>query len=312
MQGLELAKRYFESYGLPLLETEFAAQKEQIAAGLVGRGSECFGYDDERSKDHDFEAGFCFWLTDEAEQAFGFPLMRAYNRLPKSFLGVTMQAHSYYGNSRVGVFRISDFYRDLIGLPRAPETTEEWLYTPEYALANATNGTVFYDGAGVFSEIRQQLLNFYPEDVRRKKIAACLCTMAQSGQYNFSRCLVHGEPGAALLARNAFVTAALHLLFLLDKRYMPFYKWQFRAARELPGAGTLPDRLEALLSAPACETTAKEIEQIASECLERLCNDGLAAKKSGESYLEPYAFSVLDSVENRALRAMHILDAGIE
>ena len=109
MEGLELARRYFETYGLPLLENEFAAQKDQIAAGLVGRGSECFGYDDEQSKDHDFEAGFCFWLTDEAEQAFGFPLMRAYNRLPKSFLGVKMQAHSYYGNSRVGVFRISDF-----------------------------------------------------------------------------------------------------------------------------------------------------------------------------------------------------------
>jgi len=312
MQGLELARRYFETYGLPLLENEFAAQKDQIAAGLVGRGSECFGYDDEQSKDHDFEAGFCFWLSDEAEQAFGFPLMRAYNRLPKSFLGVKMQAHSYYGNSRVGVFRISDFYRELIGLPRAPETAEEWLYTPEYALSNATNGAVFYDGAGVFSSIRQTLLDFYPEDVRRKKIAACLCISAQSGQYNFSRCLVHGEPGAALLARNEFVTAALHLLFLLEKRYMPFYKWQFRAARELPGAEGLPDRLTALLSAPANETTAEEIEKIAAALLDRIAAAEIVQKNPGETYLEPYAFSVLDTIENRALRTMHILDAGIE
>lgn len=312
MEGLELARRYFETYGLPLLENEFAAQKDQIAAGLVGRGSECFGYDDEQSKDHDFESGFCFWLSDEAEQAFGFPLMRAYNRLPKSFLGVKMQAHSYYGNSRVGVFRISDFYRELIGLPRAPETAEEWLYTPEYALSNATNGAVFYDGAGVFSSIRQTLLDFYPEDVRRKKIAACLCISAQSGQYNFSRCLVHGEPGAALLARNEFVTAALHLLFLLEKRYMPFYKWQFRAARDLPGAEGLPDRLTALLSAPANETTAEEIEQIAAALLDRIAAAEIVQKNPGETYLEPYAFSVLDTIENRALRTMHILDAGIE
>lgn len=312
MQGLELARRYFETYGLPLLENEFAAQKDQIAAGLVGRGSECFGYDDEQSKDHDFEAGFCFWLTDEAEQAFGFPLMRAYNRLPKSFLGVKMQAHSYYGNNRVGVFRISDFYRELIGLPRAPETAEEWLYTPEYALSNATNGAVFYDGAGVFSAVRKTLLDFYPEDVRRKKIAACLCLTAQSGQYNFNRCLAHGEPGAALLARNEFVSAALHLLFLLDKRYMPFYKWQFRAARELSGAGDLPDRLAALLSAPANEKTAEEIERIAAALLDRLAAAKIVQKKSGETYLEPYAFAVLDTIENRALRTMHILDAGIE
>ena len=183
MQGLELARRYFETYGSPLLENEFAAQKDQIAAGLVGRGSECFGYDDEQSKDHDFEAGFCFWLADEAEQAFGFPLMRAYNRLPKSFLGVTMQAHSYYGNSRVGVFRISDFYRELIGLPRAPETVEEWLYTPEYALANATNGAVFYDGAGVFSGIRKTLACAYRRKAGSIISAAVLSTANRARRF---------------------------------------------------------------------------------------------------------------------------------
>lgn len=30
-----------------------------------------------------------------------------------------------------------------------------------------------------------------PEDVRRKKLAARLIFMAQSGQYNYSRCLGH-------------------------------------------------------------------------------------------------------------------------
>ena len=145
-----------------------------------------------------------------------------------------------------------------------------------------------------------------------KKIAACLCLTAQSGQYNFNRCLAHGEPGAALLARNEFVSAALHLLFLLDKRYMPFYKWQFRAARELSGAGDLPDRLAALLSAPANEKTAEEIERIAAALLDRLAAAKIVQKKPGENYLEPYAFAVLDTIENRALRTTHILDAGIE
>lgn len=308
MQGLELSRRYFEAYGVPLLENDFAAEKSRVAAGLVGLGSECFGYDDDLSHDHDFEAGFCFWLTDEADSAFGFRLMRAYNKLPREFLGVKMQQHSIYGNSRVGVFRISDFYRTLIGIPRAPETNEEWLYTPEYALANASNGAVFYDGEGAFSAIRQTLLQGYPEDVRRKKIAAVLSFAAQSGQYNFSRCLRHGEAGAAALARNEFVTHALHLIFLLARRYSPFYKWQFRAARETGLLPEVPGRLERLLQAPADEKAAEEMEQIASLFIGELERQGLCARKAGEHYLEPYAFAVMDTIGDRRLHAMHVME----
>lgn len=308
MQGLELSRRYFEAYGIPLLENDFSAEKTRVAAGLAGLGSECFGYDDDLSHDHDFEAGFCFWLTDEADAEFGFRLMRAYNKLPREFLGVKMQQHSIYGNSRVGVFRISDFYRTLTGIPRAPETNEEWLYTPEYALANASNGAVFYDGEGAFSAIRATLLQGYPEDVRRKKIAAALSLAAQSGQYNFSRCLRHGEPGAAALARNEFVTHALHLLFLLARRYSPFYKWQFRAARETGLLPEVPDRLLSLLQSPADENAAEEMEQIASQIIGELVRQGLCARKAEENYLEPYAFAVQDSISDRKLRAMHVME----
>ena len=227
---------------------------------------------------------------------------------PAEFLGVKMQQHSIYGNSRVGVFRISDFYRTLIGLPRAPETNEEWLYTPEYALANASNGAVFYDGEGAFSAVREALCAYYPEDVRRKKLAAVLCFLAQSGQYNFTRCLRHGEPGAAALARGEFVGHALHLLFLLARRYSPFYKWQFRAAREtgmLPG---VPDRLERLLQTPADERAGEEMERLADVFLAELERQGILQKRAGETYLEPYALAVQDTIGDRALRAMHVME----
>lgn len=39
-----------------------------------------------------------------------------------------------------------------------------------------------------FQEYGESLLEFYPEDVLKKKLAAKLVTMAQSGPYNYGRC----------------------------------------------------------------------------------------------------------------------------
>ena len=55
MNGLELSKAYFDAYGLPMLRERFPRLLPLLAAGLTGSGSECWGYDDEWSRDHDFE-----------------------------------------------------------------------------------------------------------------------------------------------------------------------------------------------------------------------------------------------------------------
>ena len=65
MKGLELSKAFFFEYGKPMLENDFPSLLPHIAVGLVGAGSECLGFDDDFSRDHDFEAGFCIFLPDE-------------------------------------------------------------------------------------------------------------------------------------------------------------------------------------------------------------------------------------------------------
>ena len=87
MKGLEISRNFWEEYGRPMIENEFAEYADRIAAGLVGHGSECFGFDDELSTDHDFDAGFCIWLTEEDEKLFGFKLFRAYSKLPQEYMG---------------------------------------------------------------------------------------------------------------------------------------------------------------------------------------------------------------------------------
>jgi hypothetical protein len=119
MKGLDLAKAYYEAFGKQMLETEFNDVKNRIAVGLVGEGSECFGYDDDLSVDHDFEPCFCLFITKEDEQKFGFKLERAYSKLPKEFMGYKRSIMNPVGGKRTGVISIGDFFEAKIGSRRS-------------------------------------------------------------------------------------------------------------------------------------------------------------------------------------------------
>ena len=58
MKGLELSRSYFEEFGRPMLESQFPDLIPFLAAGLFGSGSECFGFDDLLSQDHDLSRVF--------------------------------------------------------------------------------------------------------------------------------------------------------------------------------------------------------------------------------------------------------------
>ena len=135
---------------MPMLREQFAALLPHLAAGLLGSGSECFGFDDAVSRDHDFEPGFCLWLTAEDERAFGFRLFRAYSKLPKEVDGVKIENKSLFGSDFKGVHTIEKFYSFYTG-GGVPQTNEEWLAIPDFYLAEATNGQVFSDPLGEFT-----------------------------------------------------------------------------------------------------------------------------------------------------------------
>ena len=153
MNGLELSRGYYETYGRPMLEKDFADLLPFLAVGFVGSGSEHFGFDDDISRDHDFEPGFCIFLPGEdvVDRRKAFMLERAYAKLPKEYGGVKRQNISPVGGERNGVLRTADFYRSAVGAADGILPLEGWLHIPDYALAEATNGEVFYDGYGEFS-----------------------------------------------------------------------------------------------------------------------------------------------------------------
>ena len=303
MNGLEEAKLLYEQRGKEILHTCFPEYEGRIAVGLAGHGSECFGYDDKLSRDHDFEPGFCLWLTDEDDIHIGPRLSRSYRELTGS--GTALK--SAMGEKKLGVLRISDFYRRYTGCPGAPESAEHWLSLPSWALAEATNGQVWRDDLGEFTAIRNTLLHGMPEDVRLKKIAARAVEMAQSGQYNYLRCLRHGEAGSAQLALTEFVRSSCSMIFLLNRRHEPYYKWVFRAMAELDKLSSLKDALEFLL-------LGENDSKLKDGVIEDICASVIAEMRvqeltdSSSDYLEDHAFEAQERITSRSIRAMHIME----
>jgi hypothetical protein len=271
MKGLVLSERYFFEICAPLIEEKFPAYRERIAAGLVGDGSECFGFDDEISRDHDWGPAFCLWLTKEDYVAFGALLQNEIDKLPREFAGLKAREESFWGTGRTGVFETGEFYKRFIGFYHVPEGLREWQVIPEENLAAATNGKVFTDPVGEFTAFRQRLKEFYPEDLRLKKVASRCMTMAQSGQYNYIRCIKREEYVAARMAEAYFINDTISMVFLLNKRYKPFYKWMHKALKQLPILGETMYRLFSDLAVDSGKGQGEAVHARKSALMEEAC-----------------------------------------
>lgn len=304
MKGLELSRRYWAEVGRPFFEARCPRLLERAAVGLVGEGSECFGYDDELSRDHDWGPGFCMWLGSEDLVAWGAIAEAAYADLPREYLGLRRSPGGPESDGRIGVLDIPGFYFRRIGLTHPPRNLDEWRAIPESGLATCTNGEVFCDPTGEFSSFREALLSYYPEDLRRKRLAARLAGAAQAGQYNYPRSLRRHADVAAFQSLAEFVDHAQAAVFLLARRFRPFYKWAHRAMGDLPGLGQLTAPLfEGLTTGPGDHTEG--IEGICALVVEELRRQGLST--SADDFLLSHAREVQAGIEDEALRGLPLL-----
>ena len=324
MKGMELARAYYEQYGRDMILSKFPTYAERVACGLAGEGSECFGYDDAISTDHDFGPSFCIWLTAEDYQAVGAIMQAEYNKLPGDFLGYPPRDMTGEAEGRVGVICIDDFFKRQIGRADAEFTLREWLMVPETRFATVTNGEVFSDPLGKFTAIREKLLEYYPEDIRRKKIAARAAIMGQAGQYNYPRSMKRGETVAAMYALNEFITHAISTVYLINRRYMPYYKWMHHGVFELPFLGKKIGELTGMLASNGCNQYAWEtfnydsgdalnsgdnnvliIEQICRLIAEELQLERLS--RTGSSFMVDQGNSVMQSIRDPRIKSMHLM-----
>lgn len=314
MKGLALAKAYYDSFGSRILEAADQLDpglSSRLSIGLAGEGSQCFGYDDAISQDHDFAPGFCVFLSDEDFQTFGPALQEVYRQLPDSFQGFTCE--NIIAGDRLGIIGCSDFYSRFTGVP---ETNLDWLFLPESALAAATNGQIWQNGCSQFDLIRSLLSSFYPEDIRRKKIAARAAVLSQAGQYNLLRLIRREDEVAVLFAMSRFTEAAISMIHLLHRRYTPFYKWAFRSLSDMAETDPLAeDCCRQLKKMPDVgillrQGKKEDAERLAFHLTETICEDiarelrGQHLSENTGSFLQDHLAEIMNGIEDLQIRTM--------
>ena len=307
ISGMELASGFYRDFGRPALLSRFEPYMDRMTIGLVGEGSECFGFDDRLSMDHDYGPSFCIWLSHDLYEEIGPAVAQVYDSLPRDYKNVSFGLRREQAAGRRGVIPTLPFYQKFLGNKVPPESALEWLAIPESYLAVATNGALFHSPDTEFVRIRKRLLAFYPEDVCKKKLAANLVKMAHAGQVNYERMAKREDPVAARLALDQFIEAAIRVLYLLNRQYCPYYKWMWRGLERLPARYGIPTLLSSLAAGrvldreellPLVEAVCA---QIVAMLLERGYTDG------SDAFLERQAYCVAERIAAPQLRNLPIL-----
>lgn len=307
MRGLELAQEYYERFGRQMIHENYPEYESRIAVGLVGEGSECFGFDDSYSRDHDYGPAFCLWLNQADWKAIGGSLQRDYEQLPDCLDGFPARRDNEMTGHRIGVWETGEFYRHFLGVPGVPESLIAWLRLPDSYLAVATNGQVFRDEEGTFSRIRAQLKEGYPESVRIKKLVARAANMSQAGQYNYPRCINRGEVVAANLALSEFIRHGMAMIYLLNHSYAPFYKWMHRGLAALPRLGELQSLFTELSDDKKTARQKQDlIEAVCSAVTAELKKQGLV--DGTDPFLQVHLEEMMSRIPEPEIRRLHWLE----
>ena len=330
MNGIELAEKYYKTYGENAFSSAFPEILPFLCFGLTGAGSECYGFDDEISRDHDFEPGFCvFYPEDKLDSKQVFALERAYAKLPAEFMGFSRQKITSYGGvRRRGVIGVNDFFSRYVPGGIAPSDLSGWATIPEQNLYEALNGRIFVDNYGLFSAVRAALADM-PEDIKKKRLSGLLFALSQSGWYNALRMLGRGDTAASRLFLAEFARDAARCVYILNDRYSPYVKWLFRGLKELPSdavCSEIHQTIEKLLNIDLGRTGSRDeltacfkavTEQILTGC-EQKFGPGLFDSSSPPignenetdrwiRLLQSAAFSLNDLVSDNYLRNSDIL-----
>jgi hypothetical protein len=145
-----------------------------------------------------------------------------------------------------------------------------------------------------------------------KKLAARMAMMSQAGQYNYERCMKRKEYSAAYLSCSEFIKTAISAVYLLNGRYMPFYKWMFRGMDRLERLGDVKPLLEQLAAMPDLpENTLKKVMLIEDVCIKignELRKQGII--RGEDAFLNSHCHHVMSLISDEKIRSLPVMFDG--
>lgn len=322
---IAIDRAFYENCAAQKLHEQFPEYESRIAVGLVGEGSDIFGFDDEISRDHDFDIGFCMWLNAQDYAAVGAKLQTFYMNLMNTegklfaryAFGREVTLASDHIDGRRGAMEIYRFYGGILRLNFDKDKffkQKYWIYAEPRFLATVTNGEVFRDDLGQFTEMRNEILNFYPERSRLIKLAEQMHLFSHGGQSNYPRMMARKDYVAVHQCIDQTITCAMNIAYLLDKKYPPYYKWTHRGLSRLSILPELSGLLEELVLLPlqkeawenytysairvnTNDAVIRKIEEIAALLVKEMNRKGLVSTK------EPFLESHVQGLVARAQRS---------
>jgi hypothetical protein len=260
VQGLTVCREYYEVAVKPILSADFPTVP--YAAGLIGSGSEVLGFDTARSTDHDWRPRAFIFLADADCQRCGAQIEETIKRkVPATFRGYSTTAGESGQDLRNRVVHsVKSYFQEYLQLAvHAQLNPIDWLTIPEQFLLSVTKGSVFHDGVGELTAVREKL-SYYPRDVWFYKLASQWLKISQEDAFVGRTGEVGDELGSQIVA-GRLVREIMRLCFLLERQYAPYTKWFATAFSRLSCAGRLEPIFQQVLHASSPNVREHHLSQ---------------------------------------------------
>ncbi|MCD6342867.1 MAG: DUF4037 domain-containing protein [Spirochaetaceae bacterium] len=301
MKGMELSRRYYDKVVFPAFERLAADELDLMTFGLSGPGSECYGYDDKLSRDHDWGPRVCIWIPEELYRQKSDRLKEIYEELDNHFLGYGPIKRLDTRIQRDGILSTSNYYKNFLGTDRPPENLHDWLLLPEESLSLCTNGEIFREGSGLFCNMRQVLKTYFPPDLWLKKISSRCKAASQHGQYNLLRADRRDDRLAVEHHKSRFIYETVSLVFLLNRTYHPIDKWLFKGLGRLGILGVdITEDLRAIIAVKRGRELYNRVDRCAERLIDELVRQGLLNHQG--SFLYNYGMRIEQKIVDTSLR----------
>jgi len=248
--GLRLCEIFYFEAVRPILDRHFSGMPH--CAARLDYGSDVLGFDTPLSRDHGWGPKVTLFLSQKDYDTCRDSISEMMaNELPTEIRGYpTNYDEPFSGDSGMQAVRhgpvrhwiavdtIPSFFRRYLGIdPGAPIQEVDWLTIPQQHLRTIQSGKVFYDGLNQLEALRERL-RWYPLDVWLYLMANQWHRIDQEEPF-MARCGDVGDDLGSRVVASRQIVEIMHLCFLMEKQYTPYYKWFGTAFARLEWAPAL-------------------------------------------------------------------------